>query len=297
MPLVSRPYAGEEAYERLRRMLTEIQPLVGTRSYAGPSDLDWWRWTNSDPEAFRRARLWSTPAGELVGFAWTDDGEADLTVVVHPAHVGLEDEVLAWAEAERLAGDGDGATLQAWAYESDDERRETLRRRGYEPTESVLRRRRRSLADPVEEPRLPAGYELRAVEADDVERRVAVQRAAFPPSQLTADIYRAVMRAPAYWSDLDLVAVAAYCSFAAFCIVWWDGTNRTGVFEPLGTDPAHQRRGLGTAVLREGMRRMRELGGRHAYVGCWGDDGAANTLYDGTGLRAVDDCRAWRRLM
>jgi hypothetical protein len=78
----------------------------------------------------------------LVGFAWADDGEADLTVVVHPAHAGLEDEVLAWAEADRLARDGAGATLRAWAYESADERRETLRRQGYEPTESVLRLRR-----------------------------------------------------------------------------------------------------------------------------------------------------------
>ncbi len=76
----------------------------------------------------------------MVGFAWTDDGEADLTVVVHPAHAGLEDEVLAWAEAERLARAG--ATLRAWAYESADERREMLRRQGDEPTESVLRLRR-----------------------------------------------------------------------------------------------------------------------------------------------------------
>ena len=56
MSPVCRPYAGVEDYERLRRMLTEIQPLVGTRSYAGASDLDWWRWTDSDPEAFHRAR-------------------------------------------------------------------------------------------------------------------------------------------------------------------------------------------------------------------------------------------------
>ena len=42
---------------------------------------------------------------------------------------------------------------------------------------------------------------------------------------------------------------------AAFCTVWVDPETRTAVFEPVGTHPNHQKRGLGKAVMTEGLRR------------------------------------------
>ena len=70
--------------------------------------------------------------------------------------------------------------------------------------------------------------------------------------------YRNVQRFPLYRRDLDLVAVAPDGELAAFCTVWFDDVTRTGSFELVGAHPAHQRRGLGRAVMYEGLRRLLE---------------------------------------
>ena len=73
---------------------------------------------------------------------------------------------------------------------------------------------------------------------------------------------------------------------AAFCTVWFDDVSRSGVFEPVGTDPAHQRRGLGKAVMAEGLRRLQRLGATLATVGSYGEP--AHTLYASMGFREFD---------
>jgi len=42
----------------------------------------------------------------------------------------------------------------------------------------------------------------------------------------------------------------------AFCTIWFDDVTRSAYFEPVATVPAHQRRGLGKAVITEGLRRL-----------------------------------------
>ncbi len=68
---------------------------------------------------------------------------------------------------------------------------------------------------------------------------------------MTAEKHRAVMAGATYDLDLDLLVVAPDGSLAGFTIVWLDQANHIGVFEPLGVHPAHQRRGLGKALLLE----------------------------------------------
>ena len=53
--------------------------------------------------------------------------------------------------------------------------------------------------------------------------------------------------------------------------------TQTGYFEPVGTVPEHQQRGLGKAVMIEAMRRLKEMNGLVAMVG--GYSPAANALY------------------
>ena len=293
-PTSSRIVVDEDDYARLRRFLIAIQPLVGTRVYCTIGDLDWWRFTDEDPDAIRAVRLWLDAGGDVVGFAWPSDDQVDL--VVHPDHRAVEAEMLAWAEVQRRAAREEPPTLTAWAFASDQPRLRLLRDRGYERGDKSFYLRRRDLEGEIEAPRLPPGYALSHVRGDeDVERRVAVHRDAFAPSRMTVAKHRAVMRAPTYRPELDLVVVAPDDSFAAFCIVWFDEANRIGVFEPVGTHSAHRRRGLGAAILSEGMRRLRQLGAKTAYVTSVGDAEAANRLYDAAGLRVVDRNLSWQK--
>ena len=293
---VVRQCADEADYERLRRMLVASVGLGDERHYCTIGDLDWWRFTSNDPDRLSVARLWLA-GEEAVGAVWPGGDQANL--LVHPHHRAVEDAMLDWLEArhrERHAGADETPPLTIDAFDGDSERIARLRRRGYERTARCYRYRRRSLADPIAEPVLPAGYTLGHVAGEaDLEARVAAHRAAFAPSRMTVAKHRAVMAAPTYRPELDLVAVAPAGDFASYCIAWFDAANRIGVFEPVGTDPAYQRRGLSRAVLTEGLRRLRALGATIAYVITNGDNVAANPLYEAVGFRVVDEYHAWTK--
>ena len=109
------------------------------------------------------------------------------------------------------------------------------------------------------------------------------------------ELHVAVTRALTYRADLDLVVTAPDGSFAAFATVWYDPVNRHGLFEPIGTDPAQQRRGLASAAIVEGMRRLRDLGAETVQVSTGVKNLPANRLYEALGFHVVDRLMAWHR--
>lgn len=301
MSVVARQAAGEDDYARMRRMLIAATGQGDERHYCTIGDLDWWRFTSDDPEVpghpsgWVAARLW-LDGDEAVGVAWPDGTTVNL--LVHPAHRAIEDAMLDWAAARHRerSGAAGGTPLAVNAYDGDTGRVARLRGRGYKRTERCFRYRRRPLDGPIAAPELPSGYTIRHVAGEaDLAARVAAHRAAFAPSRMTEAKHRAVTAAPTYRAELDLMTVAPDGRVAAYCLAWFDAANRIGVFEPVGADPEFQRRGLGRAVMAEGLRRLRALGARVAYVGTNGDNVAANRLYEAVGFRVVDEEHAWTK--
>lgn len=300
MPIISRPYADDADYTRMRELLTEITAVGGDGHYCTVGDLDWWNAQRGDgPGAVRTTRLWFMGGGELIGFLWPGDGQADL--LVHPGHRAIIDVMLDWAEEDwRATGAAEHGplTFTTHSYDGDADRVARLQARGYQRKERALIYRGQSLDGALPAPPTPAGYTVRNMGGeDDLERRVAVHRAAFAPSRMTTAKYRAVMASQAYRPDLDLFAVAPDGSFASYCIIWFDTTNRIGVFEPVGTHPDHQRRGLSKAVLAEGLCRLRALGAQRAFVGSNHNNAASNALYQSVGFRPVDVDHDWTKAL
>jgi ribosomal protein S18 acetylase RimI-like enzyme len=126
----------------------------------------------------------------------------------------------------------------------------------------------------------PAGFVVRSLSGDED----AAERVAHLPD-VTAERYRAFMRAPGYDRDLDLSAEAPDGRFGAYCICWMDPINGVGEFEPVATRPGFRRRGLARAVMLEGLRRMEERGARMALVFFKGDNAPARRLYESVGFR------------
>ena len=87
------------------------------------------------------------------------------------------------------------------------------------------------------------------------------------------------------------MAIAPNGEIASFCTIWFDDVNRIGAFEPVGTAPAHQRRGLGKAVIHEGLRRLRALGAVEACVGS--ESPETFTFYSAIGLISTGFTQAW----
>jgi mycothiol synthase len=103
-----------------------------------------------------------------------------------------------------------------------------------------------------------------------------------------------LQQTPTYRPELDLVAVGPDGMFVAYCVAWCDEANQIGMFGPVGTHRAYWRRGLGKALMREGLLRLEALGARMAYVDC-DLDPAANRLYESAGFTDYDRVYHWQK--
>lgn len=64
---------------------------------------------------------------------------------------------------------------------------------------------------------------------------------------------------------------------AAFCTIWFDDATRSAVCVLVGTAPEHRRRGLGKAVMGEGLGRLKKMGATRAFANAY--DPPADRLY------------------
>ena len=288
-----RPYQTDDDYWRMRAFLRHIFVLNNRRQRSWHvARLDYARWHTCLNCAHVRledvAWLWELD-GQLIAVLMPDGGRGEAHMSVHPElrTPELEEAMLTVAEDHLAAITSDNMRqLCVWAPEQDRLRQGILARRGYAKEHPAEHQWRRRLdGEPPAVPIAP-GYSIRSL-GDGIELlercyasglgfhdgdiQVAVENRADPTW------YRNIQTAPLYRRDLDLVAVAPDGAIAAFCTVWFDDVTRSGYFEPVATVPAHRRRGLGRALLTEGLRRLQRMGATVAFVS--GYSSAANALY------------------
>jgi mycothiol synthase len=292
-PMTYRPYQGEEDFWRMREFLRHVFLLNGRleRSWH-VSRLDYARWHTCLNCANVRledvAYLWET-GGQLIAFVMPDGGRGEAHLLVHPGlrTLELEEEMLTVAQEHLAAVRQDGShRLYVWAPGQDGLRRSMLSRRGYTLDDWPEHQWRRQLDTPIPDVPLAPGYTIRSL-GDGLEllERCYASGLGFHEGDIKTAVenrqdptwYRNIQTAPLYRRDLDLVAVAPDGAIASFCTIWFDDVTRSAHFEPVATVPAHQRRGLGRALLTEGLRRLQRMGALTAFVG--GYSAAANALY------------------
>ena len=277
----------------MHALLADIYRICCPIVYCAPGDMDWWRYSGKDLETMRAVQLWFA-GEEIAGFCWPQTNGMD--IMLHPHQQSLLPALIEWSEQRQRTLAPEGAVFTLWCFEDDAARAALLASLGYAKEEDHYRFHRLELSRPLPPTvPLPAGYTIRHVRGDeDVAARVEVHRAAFAPSRMTVEKHRAVVQARCYVPELDLVAVAPDGSFAAFALAWYDGINRAGEFEPVGCHPDHQRRGLASAVIIEGLHRLRARGADSATVFGYGDS-PGSRLYAHLGFAVAGRCHAWRR--
>ena len=67
--------------------------------------------------------------------------------------------------------------------------------------------------------------------------------------------------------DLKIAVVAPNGDFVSYCGMWHDKASQSALVEPVATDPAYRKMGLGRAAVLEAVRRCGKLGAKHAFVG------------------------------
>ena len=249
--------------------------------------------------------LWEDTDGQLLGFAIVS-AYRNLHFHFGPGALTpkIEREMMAWAADYARLRFGEESnieplTLDTTARNDDAAKRSFLGRHGFFATGTRTLDMVRSLERPVSRPRLPTGFALRPLAGEaEVEALVDAHRSAYGTDLMTVEERRAIMSAPHYKADFDLVATGPDDSIVAFCLCTVDESEnrrsgrQLGEISILGTRPECRRRGLARALVLEGLIALRAKRMAMAGLGVSSENEAAVRLYRSLGFR-VESTREW----
>jgi ribosomal protein S18 acetylase RimI-like enzyme len=294
--LTSRLYEAIDDFRQMQDLLVEARSQSDDWRYAHVGDLIFWFFMVAcrlNPQ--EHIRLWHD-GKKLVGYAILgEDPSFDWQILPEYEWRGIEEEAMAWAETRLDAlrlGDLNawGGKIVSGARQDNPHRRAFLEQHGFriggEFSEVNMLCR---LDEPVPEPVIPAGCQVRSVaEVGEISNRAAAQREVWQPwtvGSVSDEDYAYFMRLPGYDRDLDVVAVAPDGVIAAYVNGWIDPVNRIGDFGPVGARPAYRRQGLTRAVLLECLRRMQQRGMDRVSVSTGVSNLPAQRLYESVGFK------------
>jgi GNAT superfamily N-acetyltransferase len=282
---------NDEDFWRIRCFLREVFLLNDRQERCWHvARLDYWRWhfiqncEVCDP-VDEVTTIWETPDDQIAAVLHPSS-KGDAFLHVHPGFCTSElvEEMVSYSE-EHLAviNDKGRRRLTILADEGDTVRQSVLKQRGFARRPAPVRRWWRDLDVLISEAPVAPGYIIRSMgdEAEFPARSWASWRAFHPDEPDEAyegwQWYHSIQSAPLYRRDLDIVAATPAGEIAAFCLIWFDDVTRSAVCVLVGTAPEHQRRGLGKAMIAEGLNRLKRIGGTRVFAN--GYDTAANALY------------------
>ncbi len=215
---------------------------------------------------------------------------------------GFLKEMLATAEKELTFKNDDGKSKVAVEVSDDDSLMiSLLQEHGFQKTDFYTASRKRILNSPVPEPVLPPGFKIRnMLGREDHAARSLASWDAFhhnDDAQFHGDLdwYAVVEKIPMYRAQLDIVATTNDNRLIGFCTVSYDDVNRTAYFEPVGLIYDYHRKGLGRAMMLEGLRRAENLGCEIAFVSNNTDD--AGELYEACGFELDKLSHVWVKVL
>jgi mycothiol synthase len=300
-----RSYNNEEDYWRIRNFLREVFLLNERLEHSWHvARLDYWRWhyilNLQVCESIEKIiSIWETEDSQIAGVLHPI-GQGEIRLHVHPqfrSHA-LENEMLRQAEEQLPEQMENGQrVLYLPVFNHDVVRQEILIQRGYLKGQGLGHHWWRDLDGSIPETPRPSGYTIRSMGLiDEHPARSWASWRAFhsdePHEAYDGDWswYQNVQSAPLYRRDLDIVAVTQQNEIAAFCTIYYDDTTRSAVSVLVGTAAEHWRRGLGKAVMLEGMRRLKVMGCTRIFATAY--DPPAYALYSSV-MQSMQISETW----
>lgn len=290
-----RAYQGYDDLQRIQNLMRDGMRAY-PHSYMHPGDVEWWLFYNPSGETPQEsAFLWEDAAGSLLGWVLTTQTFVEYEVYPHPSMRGsaLEAHMVDWAEdfLKPYINREDPNIEIGCVFADHTSLHEVLRARGYHLRDYLAYFVQDLRADLPPAPALPPGYEfLPRMDISLAAPRAYLHKQAFSStSRMTPEYYRQFMAAaPMYDPAHDVVLCGPDGSFVAFAMTWPDYATGRGEFEPVGTHPEYQRRGLGRATMQEGLRRLKMSGMTLATV-CTGAEQQGNiAFYEACGFTRVN---------
>ncbi len=306
MNLHARPYRDPTDFAAMRQLVMAGTLANLSASYMHPGLLDYhsyypdMRYPPDEQANRRNLRLWENLDEEpptLAAWAIFSRLEGSFDLFVHPAlhgtplHEAVMDEYVAWAEA-RAREAGLKQLMPWWAMTYDKVLARLHQERGYvvEAEVGVPAPLFERTLDELPAIPLPAGFTVQGVSnSADGRLRAHATHGAFrlhEDWEIHAAEYAQFIGSAVYDGARDLFVRSPDGRGASACTIWFDPVNGVGLFEPVGTHPDFQGKGLGKAVMAEGLRRMKAAGMTRAIVGFDPTNAAALALYTSMGFAA-----------
>jgi len=232
--------------------------------------------------------------GEVVAVVHPEHAMGTAYFEVDPAFAALKGEMLEHAE-QRLSTVDDGVRrLAIYINDDDGEFQSVAAARGYTKRDACEPMSRFVIPRPFPPIALPPGFRLKSLAEDNDLRKVhrllwrGFGHGDEPPDDGVED-RKLMQSAPNYRRDRNVVVEAPDGHFVSYCGMWVEPVHRVAYVEPVATDPAYRRMGLGSAAVLEGIRRCGEAGATAAYVG------STKPFYRSLGFREVYRSSAWQR--
>jgi len=297
MSITFRQYNGLEDFDRIGDFLVE-------NYQSGNQDGNWlqptWEYMHTHPSldetSLGKIGIWED-AGKIAAVAHYESQLGEAFFELHTSYAHLKSRLLEYAEGQLCGKTESGKRyLHAFVNDFDLAFEAEVKSRGYEKDE----RRARPMSQwPIAHPfrpvvSLPDGFQLKSL-ADDNDflkiHRVlwrGFNHVGEPPTDGVEE-RKKMQSGPHFRKDLTLVVEAPHGEFASYCGMWYEAKNQIAYVEPVATDPAFRRIGLGKAAVLEGIRRCGELGARVAFVG------SDQAFYQVLGFRTVFTSNCWAK--
>ena len=260
---------------------------------------DWLR-----PRFRRDTDAWvlTGPTGRVIGYAYVWEAqpnreiEGDAYILPEYSGRGLGTQLLDLMEAR--AGDvcaGRSLSLAVFASSANEEKRNLLERRGFEPTRAVLRMRIDLSREIPEAPANPPGVEIRPLAPSDEDAVREVWMDAFGDhgrfSARSLDEWlQGRFDHPAFDPSLWRVAVEGDRTLGAVLVF---DVGPTGYLSSVGVRADARGRRIGPALLASAFAALRDRGQMRAVVSVDADaDAPSLALYEAAGMRIHErhDC-------
>lgn len=288
---------SEEDYLRIRDFIVKSYDLIeGVNSWL----IDRWEFVPYFAELFldtfeqwqKNIGIWQDENDEILGVVCTDN-YAFMLLDTYEPDKALLSEMFHYCE-ERLFKNYDGINKVQIAIPDKLSSAEIMaKERGFIPTE-VSETITSLVLDKEFEVMIPEGFTLKwGAQVEDTDKAMGhIMAFDYPDTEFAHRSmlhYGNLKNAPDYRADLDLYIVNGNNEVVSFCTIWYDAVNQIGILEPVGTHINYILRGLGKAVIYEGLNRIKRLGATKVYVG------AAKPIYLRIGFAPETILKIWEK--
>jgi GNAT superfamily N-acetyltransferase len=249
----------------------------------------------ADPNGIEKIGIWEEN-GKIVAITTYDTKLGMAYLLALKGYEYLKKEMLIYAK-ENLAKDGQFRVL---VLDGDLELQNIAAESGFYPTEGKECDAVYPIAPEKIQYALPDGFKITTLNEDfDLYRYGQVLWKGFNHEtdgegpfylywEKHSEGYKREWNRPNVDLSLKVFVAAPNGDFVSHCGMWYDKRSKSALVEPVATEPAYRKMGLGKAAVLEGIKRCGELGAQRAFVG------SSQQFYYSIGFRPYATSTWWK---